>query len=258
MSNSNQALSSIAKHLQVKLQSSINLSNKPIGTIIDQEAQSPYIKKIEVYDSTEDVLALSCAWLRNRSDPKYSVASLRDPQLYKLITEADRMHAQEIRTYYQRKIMMLKLAGKKLSKFRTDLERFVQETGYRYLDTDTGLAYYLPRFYEYDIELDSLRDEYVDSSEVLTGQTRAERITVSTVSVLHKHRKHFNAKEFWFKLQDRGVLLRHCVQISNPLLSMFESVVQSTSELQMLCWYTPREQDGFKYYGISKIESIKF
>ena len=59
----------------------------------------PYVKRYTISESTEDLLALSTAWYRIRKNKELSaqpiITTLTDPNLFKCITEEDRVFAAE-------------------------------------------------------------------------------------------------------------------------------------------------------------------
>ena len=65
--------------------------------------------------------------------------------------------ANEIRDYYSKKIMLWKLKGVNLSSYRTDLNTFIHNSSREYPKSHMGIAYWLPEFHEYDIQLDEIR-----------------------------------------------------------------------------------------------------
>ena len=77
------------------------------------------VKKYEIYEFTEDVLALSVTWKRMRDAGKNTALKLTDNDLFKNIIPEDRIMADKIATYYSKKIMMLKLLdNSKLTSYR--------------------------------------------------------------------------------------------------------------------------------------------
>jgi hypothetical protein len=78
---------------------------------LDYIHHHPDVKKYEIYESPEDLLALSVAWKRHRdTDTSYTgYRNLLDAELFKVLTHEDQTVADSIRDYYSKKVMMWKL-----------------------------------------------------------------------------------------------------------------------------------------------------
>ena len=92
--------------------------------------RSDYVKRYEVIETTEDVLALSVAWKRlrdtkDRGAQYISISSLLDDNLFRQVEESDKIRANQIRDYFSKKIMLWSLKSIKLSKYRQDLNTFI-------------------------------------------------------------------------------------------------------------------------------------
>ena len=138
---------------------------------------NPYVKQYKVNESAEDLLALSVAWFRLRKNrtltPYPMIESLTDENLFKSLTEEDRLMANTIRDYYSKKIMVMALKEIKLTKFREDLSKFIHSDGKLFVDDMLPLVFRLPEFYEYDTAFaDMMRDltpVVVDRTRILTN-----------------------------------------------------------------------------------------
>ncbi len=87
---------------------------------------SNHVQKYEVYEISKDLLALSVCWARYRKTrhdpgPQPTITKLLDTELFRLVTEEDITHANVIRDYYSKKIMVLKLKNEGFTAFREDL-----------------------------------------------------------------------------------------------------------------------------------------
>lgn len=264
----NQSPSQIIAAISARKKSPQNLTAQTLlgglSSVYDKFAnpENEYCKKVELYDSKEDVLALSCAWQRYRmiTDPKLltvTIDNIRSSDLYEMVRDEDKQKAADIRDYYQKRIMLWKLSGKTLSKFRTDLERFVQETGYRYLDSDTGMAYKLPEFYDYDVVVDALKDKYVDTTETLLRQNSGF-VTLQPITILNRKLRGLNNNVYWFKLHGRNTLAQYTLLKSNPLRSFFESIFNNSMQLELNCSLNITDREGFRCFFIDKITDYRF
>jgi hypothetical protein len=125
-------------------------------------------KRYEVFELKEDVLVLSATWKRLRNEKKFqgSISKLVDHTLFSEIQPEDREQANSIRDYYSKKVMMLKLKGKRLTNFREDLNSFIHSDGTMVKEGMFPLVYRLPEFYEYDRTIDDRIEWPSDFSDI--------------------------------------------------------------------------------------------
>jgi hypothetical protein len=76
-----------------------------------REGLNSNVKKYEVYEISQDLLALSVCWARYRKvrdEPGLhpTITKLLDSELFRLVTEDDIAQANVIRDYYSKKIMV--------------------------------------------------------------------------------------------------------------------------------------------------------
>ena len=213
---------------------------------------NPYVKKYEMYEIDEDLLALSVTWKRLR-DAKKSVASkLLDPSLFKELSADDKTKADQIRDYYSKKIMMWKLKGTgKLTSYREDLNSFIHSDGKKFRDNMFGLVYRLPDFYNYDLEMDDiymhLEKDHPDLRKKLGVETA---IKLQPLRKVVRKTKSVHAVEYWFKSRnDIGVTLK--IDPKNPLLHIWDHMFGSQKELVIETKLFPKERDGLHYLQAS-------
>jgi hypothetical protein len=147
---------------------SISLDDGYLQNLFKNINRSDYVKRYEVIEATEDILALSVAWKRLRDTTDESiqngslhikVTTLLDDHLFRKIEESDRIRANEIRDYFSKKIMLWTLKSVKLSAYRQDLNKFIHGDGKKVTEELLPLIYRLPEFYEYDIQFDQFKRE---------------------------------------------------------------------------------------------------
>ena len=99
--------------------------------LIDRSNYHPNVKQYEVFESPEDVLALSVAWKRLREKGQSPTGKLLDKILFDKVTQTDRDEANVIRDYYSKKFMMKALLGNgnTLSPFRQEIARIINSDG---------------------------------------------------------------------------------------------------------------------------------
>jgi hypothetical protein len=116
------------------------------------------VKKYEVYEISQDLLSLSVCWARYRKardipGPQPTITKLLDSELFRLVTEEDIAHANVIRDYYSKKIMVLKLKNEGFTAFREDLNTFIHSEGKTFKESMLPLAYRLPEFFSMMLNL---------------------------------------------------------------------------------------------------------
>jgi len=166
------------------------------------------VKKYEVFETTEDILALSVTWHRLRPlvshgisnivNPSNRPTKLTDEVLFKEMIPEDREKANVIRDYYSKKLMMFTLKGQKLTSYRKDLNTFIHGDCKVVKEEMMPLVYRLPEFHEYDVGLDEMFLE-------LDTRFEGSQISLSTIKTLTPVKK-FTVKrksrkfvEYWLK-----------------------------------------------------------
>jgi hypothetical protein len=191
----------------------------------DLDWTEPHVKKYQVLEIEEDLLALSCAWQRLRkavalnSIAYVSISKITDVALFKHLTQADHDKAKMIRDYYSKKIMMWTLKEQKLSKFREDMNMFIHSNGKVFKEDMCPLAYRLPEFYDYDIEFDELTMQHnkkIDNKDQANGK---KELSLKKTFVVGK--KFNKRKEYWYSDENSNLV---CLSFShdNPLLSLLD------------------------------------
>lgn len=111
--------------------------------------------------TNKDLLALSVAWKRLRdSGTSHNIGSITDESLSEHLTTTDIEQAAVIKDYYSKKIMLWNIKGQQISKFRTDLTKIIYNQETTYCEADLPILYRLPEFYEYDTNIDSLKNRF--------------------------------------------------------------------------------------------------
>lgn len=222
---------------------------------------SPQVKKYEVFESPEDVLALSVTWKRLRDEGRNIAGKLLDNELFTHIKQEDRDKANVIRDYYSKKVMVWKLKGDgKLTQYRNDMNNFVHSNGLVIKENLFGLIYYLPIFYEYDLQVDHVRT-LVKTNQGFKTLDKEKKPRVLTITetliplsrILKKNSKN-TITEYWFKdiRMDAAVLIK--VAKGNSLEHLWEYMFDNSKELKIKGRYTRRSFDDFEYYSIDNWE----
>ena len=209
----------------------------------------PEVKKYEVVESPEDILALSVCWKRYREQGVSPAAKLLDRALFEKLTQEDRDKADVIRDYYSKKLMMIKLTGDgNLSKYRTDLSKFLHSE--RNITTSNlfGLIYYLPVFYDYDIELDHIKSQFATTCHNKSG-FKTDNLT--PIKKINRKSAKINHIQYWFKnSNDNGVYVN--VSYDNQLLNVWDHTFSTNKVLKIEGSYIKTKLDTFEHFKLDK------
>jgi hypothetical protein len=219
-------------------------------------ASNDYIKKYEMMESTESLLTLSVTAHRLSKDSKTHY-KITDREVFTKISPEDRAKADTIKDYYSKKLMMWKLQGyNNLSSFREDMNKFIHSDMLIFKENMIGIAYWLPQFYQYDIDLDVIKSElttHQDFEKLNKGgkpgtlNISEKLIPITRIERRSKRNKYF---EYWFKdnKHNAGVVIE--VEEKNQLRHLWDTIFNQKQPLQIEGWYTRRHRDGFEYYSI--------
>jgi hypothetical protein len=225
----------------------------------DKFSNTPYAKKYEVFETTEDILALSVTWHRLRPLISHGISNIINPSdrptkltdsiLFKELIQEDRDKANVIRDYYSKKIMMLTLKGQKFSNFRKDLNTFIHGNNKIVKEEMMPLIYRLPEFYEYDISTDEMfrsLDTRFEDSRIASGTIK----TVSPVNKFVVKRKSGKINEYWLR-DEQNRPCRIEIDSSNQLMHLWEYFFEKNS-LSLDCISKFEERDNIAFYKIIK------
>ena len=190
------------------------------------------VKKYEVYEISQDLLALSVCWARYRKvkdDNKLrpAITKLLDSDLFRLVSEDDIAQANVIRDYYSKKIMVLKLKNEGFTSFREDLNTFIHSDGKMFKENMMPLAYRLPEFYEYDVEFEKMSFDYNREVKRMDQPYMVDTKQLTFVKHLLVNKKRYKRKEYWFSDRSNN-LVNIDIDTSNPLISLMDMVVNKS------------------------------
>ena len=221
------------------------------------EDRHEYLKKYEVYESNEPLITLSVA--ANRLMRTTSVHyKLTDGPLFSKVTHEDRLMADQIKDYYSKKVMMWKLKGNgSLSPFRDDMNKLVHSDGLTFRESMIGIAYWLPHFYEYDIEMDIIKSNLTTNQTFdqmnKDGKPGVLRITEELVPIKRLERKTKRSKtlEYWFNdtRYNAGVVIR--LEEKNQLQHLWDTMFDKKEPMKIQGTYARRKLDDFEYYSVT-------
>lgn len=183
--------------------------------------------------SPVDILVLSCVSHRLREAGSTQYVELESEQILKYVTPADTEMASKIRGYYGQKILMWKLQEKNFSKFRVALCKFFLSDGRNFsqdAEDWTGMIYRLPEFYKYDSQFDLIKHEY--SGQKLTINWNKKEIKKLTpITCIPRKRQSRDRADYFLKVSDADQVARITLDLSNPLLGLWNSIFGLGTEL---------------------------
>ena len=235
--------------------STITLDDTYLNNLFKNINRSDYVKRYEVIEATEDILALSVTWKRLRDIKNEGgslnalVTTLLNDHLFRKIEESDRVRANEIRDYFSKKIMLWTLKSVKLSAYRQDLNKFIHGDGKKVTEELLPLIYRLPEFYEYDIQFDQFKREInleilnfgkIDSVKKIT--------TLTPIKSFYKTNKRVKHFEYWLKdSNDNAHLIT--IEPKNPLKHIWDKIF-TNGQLRIEGTYHPKKYDELQYYQL--------
>ena len=209
-------------------------------------------KSDEIKKFPDDVLAISCCIQRlSRSLPGSARFNRSlDSSDNKEITDLDRKKAENIRKYYNDKLMMLTLQGRQLTKFRKDLQKFLNSDPTQVLESLCGIVYRLPYFYDYDKDIDDIfKSSYFKNTR---PNDMAENLPrrLNFVKKVENQRKHFNNIEYWFQDESLNKVM-FSIAANNPLLELLDRHID-TNGFNVKARYYVRKKDLNEYFVLEK------
>jgi hypothetical protein len=217
---------------------------------------NPNVKKYEVIESTEDLMALSTTWHRIRmartpeNQGTVFPSTLIDKVLFPEVTSEDRELAGKVRDYYSKKIMMYKLKGQELTNFQRDMNEFIHSDGLRFQEKMIPLVYSLPGFYVNDVAFDAMASEHNTKIETL-GINNTKRLNL--IEVHDAGRRGRKSKEYWFSDESKH-LVKMAIQADNPLLTLLDRFTQD--QITVNGMFTKLSRDDRDYFMVSKFKFI--
>ena len=233
--------------------SSITLDDSYLSNLFKNINRSDYVKRYEVIETTEDVLALSVAWKRlrdNRNDNSsyLGINSLLDDNLFRKVEESDRIRANEIRDYFSKKIMIWSLKGFKLSKYRQDLSTFIHGNDKKVTEELLPIVFRLPEFYEYDIEFDKFKQEVTLEIPNFNELINKKITTLKPIKSFYKSNKRVKHFEYWFK-DTNGNAHMISIEPKNPLKHIWDKLFLNDM-LRIEGSHYPKKYDDLQYYQL--------
>jgi hypothetical protein len=217
-----------------------------------------HVKKYQVCEINEDLLALSTAWQRIRKERSKNpnslyinnITKLLDRQLFKEVNEEDRGRANTIRDYYSKKIMVWRLKNERFTGFREDMNEFIHGDGKKFREEMCPLVYRLPEFYDYDSAFDEIAREH-NFKVSQTEQHQADRKTLSLVKTFNVGKKYSKRKEYWFS-DEQNNLVSMSIEHNNILIPLLDFYTQKSFTMEAI--YSKKYKDDKEYLIANKFK----
>lgn len=212
--------------------------------------KNEHVKRYEVIEISEDVLALSVAWKRLRDDRENNtvyINSLLSNSLFGKVTNEDRLRATEIRDYFSKKIMLWTLKDIKLSQYRQDLSELIHGDSKKIVDKMLPIAFRLPEFYEYDVEFDSFKQDVKLDISKLSHPSEQQRVTtLKPAKCFYKSNKRVKQFEYWLKDSNENAYMI-VIEPKNPLKHIWDKMF-TNDQLRIKATCYPKKNDDLQYY----------
>jgi hypothetical protein len=215
------------------------------------------VKKYEVFETSEDILALSVTWHRLRLPGNHIINTIRpttltDNILFTEINQEDRNRADIIRDYYSKKLMVITLREQRISKFRKDLNTFIHGDCKIVKEEMMPLIFRLPEFYDYDIQLHEmfrdLNKQFEDTEDQAYGGKKILKPMKKFVVKLRTNK----FSEYWLK-DDDNKAYKIEIPIENKLNHLWEHFFEQES-IPLQGHFRYMERDGINYFHLKNWE----
>lgn len=227
----------------------------------EDEKSNPYVKKQEIFELKEDLITLAASWYRYRklrnerhnSTYGLTIESLTSKDLFEFVNEDDLSLADQIKNYYSKKFMLLKLKGVPFTQYRLDLNDLVHGDAKTVKESSFALAYYLPDFYFHDQEFDTLLVDY--NKEVITDNRLigVRPTKLKLVKTFKIQRKRIRKNECWF-VDEHKNLVNMNTDLNNPLMSLLEKHVTDFVNVEGV--FLKRKRDDYEFLEVSNLKFV--
>lgn len=248
------------------------LNSGPVGPIgqlhiadLFEHTNHGHYERITYFKFNEDILALSYAWWRHRNSQDrqsqfVNVNKLTDSALVNLVTSEDRNHAEKIRDYYSKLIVLWNLKGKRLTKFRQNLQELISD-GNKIREDHLGIAYRLPEFYAYDQKLDAIRSENLDDKvdgRVFKSRRFKDSLALIPIDKIHRKTKYLDKFVYWLKTKDTNVGVALDVNRTNELMPVWDAIFNLKQPIHINGVYTFTDILEFEHFKVTgwKIDNV--
>lgn len=225
-------------------------TNNSIGSL-------EYIESHYKFDGDPLVRSVSAKDLSDKN-PSDHYGLNDDSRVRDNITPNIETRAEEIRKYYTKRFFWDALQGKTLSPIRTRIVQLLEGRITDCNDNDVGIYYKLPYFYEEDQTYEDFSKIYNTDKLSPLGNKRSNKFAkrlqfVKSTKGIQKNRK---SKYFWFS-DDNKDLYNVSVELSNPLLSLFEQIIIENPNPLFETYLKEDRLDKLHFYKLYSFKLLK-
>lgn len=244
-------------------QQTLTLSNLSNGIDIFNTfnlRNSQNVKKYEVIETTEDLLALSCTWYRIRQNKdnltlQPHITNLLSEDLFRLVTPEDRSMADDVRDYYSKKFMVMALKDQHLTSFRSDLKNYLLGDAKKFTEKTIPMIYRMPEFYVNDIAFDEIKSDFEKTLPNFNKTTRRTvdlEVNLTPIKSFKKNSKvRGKVVEYWLK-DSTNHAYRFVVKQDNALKGLWDIAFKGGS-MQLNLNVQAGRRDELEFYNIGSI-----
>ena len=222
------------------------------------QKESSNIKRYQVIETTEDLLALSCAWYRIRNANhtlQPHITNLLADELFNHLRPEDREMADKVRDYYTKKFMVMTLKDQKLTMFRQDLKDYLVGAGNKFVEKTIPMIYRMPEFYVHDVAFDEIKIDFektIPKFDSLTRRVTERNVKLTPIKSFKKNSKSRGKfVEYWLK-DSRNHAYRFGIRQENTLLGLWDTLFNSGEMTISLNVQTSR-RDDLEFFNIGSI-----
>lgn len=218
--------------------STINLEDIFITTYQDNKSRTFDLDPLVLSVAAKDLVADNC---------NLPYMDLGDPRVQAHVNDSHIVLAEEIRTYYSKKYFWNNLKDNRLSDFRQRASYLLSNRCRECKDTDIGIYYKLPFFFEEDRCYDDFKRKYstIDIPEAAKNIAHLDLKYLKTTQSRQRRRR---VKRVWFT--DQTYLYVVEATVDNPLLPLFTQMANDNLTLSLDARYTRDRIDRMQFYKL--------
>jgi hypothetical protein len=192
----------------------ISIFNSSIDNYVEQKKPDTF------FESSVDTLVLSCSAFRHNN-----TFFMDETILESTLMPDDFALALLIEQYYKNKFVINKLKGKRLSKFKEDLQKYLFSERKKVLRDDLPMITSLPKLYHEDLQVLKVTESLNKTCNDLSGIKVKVKLTYVD-KVVKKH-KSKSICEYWFKDLRNDAYMTE-IDSKNFLLSIWEKTITNS------------------------------
>ena len=216
-----------------------------------------YIESRYKFDTDPLVRAVSAKDLVDRS-PDIHYGLQDDSRVTDNITDDVKARAEEIRKYYTKRFFWDALNSRTLSPIRTRMVELLENRITDCTENDVGIYYKLPYFYEEDQTYEEFSKLYNTAKLSPLGNKRSNKFAkrLKFVKSTKGIQKNVKSQYFWFT-DDNKDLYNITIELSNPLLSLFEQIIENTPSPLFQTYLKEARLDKLHFYKLYSFTLLK-